>query len=168
MMTIMATIMTRSVHPPLCEGTSNEVSYRGFSRKRCIRCLLRVAFPIFALGVLKATVLSVFAPPPHIFSEAPPPPRICVRCLYFICWYIVLCFLSLQVLVLQEGRLTGIVTPKDLLMRVVAKGLDPDDTPVSAVMTPSPDTVPPSMTAIEALKEVGDVDMVCQVYLLLW
>lgn len=55
---------------------------------------------------------------------------------------------------LRDGRLAGIVTPKDLLMRVVAKGLDPDDTLVSAVMTPSPDTVPPSMTAIEALKEV--------------
>lgn len=60
-----------------------------------------------------------------------------------------------QVLVLQGERLAGIVTPKDLLMRVVALGLNPDDTPVSAVMTPNPDTVPPTMTAIEALKEVS-------------
>lgn len=61
---------------------------------------------------------------------------------------------SLQVLVLRGERLAGIVTPKDLLMRVVAKGLDPDETPVSSVMTPNPDAVPPTMTAIEALKEV--------------
>lgn len=59
-----------------------------------------------------------------------------------------------QVLVLRNGRLAGIVTPKDLLMRVVAKGLDPDATPVSAVMTPNPDAVPPAMTVIEALREV--------------
>ncbi len=58
-------------------------------------------------------------------------------------------------LVLAGGRLAGIVTPKDLLMRVVAKGLNPDRTPVTAIMTPNPDTVPPEMTAVEALGEVG-------------
>lgn len=58
-------------------------------------------------------------------------------------------------LVLEEGRLVGIVTPKDLLMRVVAKGLSPDDTPVSAVMTPNPDTVPSTMTVAGALREVS-------------
>jgi len=60
-----------------------------------------------------------------------------------------------QVLVLEEGRLVGIATPKDLLMRVVAKGLSADDTPVSAVMTPNPDTVPSTMTVMGALKEVS-------------
>lgn len=58
-------------------------------------------------------------------------------------------------LVLRDGLLAGIVTPKDLLMRVVAKGLDPEATTVSDIMTPNPDAVPPEMTVIEALREVG-------------
>ena len=58
-------------------------------------------------------------------------------------------------LVLDEGHLAGIVTPKDLLMRVVAKGLDPDATAASDIMTPNPDTVSPAMTVVEALREVG-------------
>lgn len=58
-------------------------------------------------------------------------------------------------LVLSKGRLAGIVTPKDLLVRAVAKGVDPDRTPVSAIMTPNPDTVPPEMTAVEALGEAS-------------
>lgn len=57
-------------------------------------------------------------------------------------------------LVLDKGHLAGIVTPKDLLMRVVAKGLDPDITGVSDIMTPNPDTVTPEMTVVEALREV--------------
>ena len=57
---------------------------------------------------------------------------------------------------LDEGHLAGIVTPKDLLMRVVAKGLDPDATAVSDIMTPNPDTVAPEMTVVEALREVGE------------
>ncbi|CAM9344846.1 unnamed protein product, partial [Hapterophycus canaliculatus] len=60
------------------------------------------------------------------------------------------------VLVLRDRRLAGIVTPKDLLMRVVAKGLDLDETTVSSVMTPNPDAVPPTMTVIEALREMHE------------
>ena len=56
---------------------------------------------------------------------------------------------------LTDGKLAGIVTPKDVLMRVVAKGLNPDRTQVSAIMTPNPDTVPPEMTAVEALGEAS-------------
>lgn len=54
----------------------------------------------------------------------------------------------------DEGRLAGIVTPKDILMRVVAKRLDAVTTPVKDIMTFNPDTVPPGMTVVEALKEV--------------
>lgn len=39
------------------------------------------------------------------------------------------------VLVVSEGRLRGIFTERDLLMRVVAQGLDPAATPVDQVMT---------------------------------
>lgn len=37
-----------------------------------------------------------------------------------------------------DGRLTGIFTERDVLMRVVGKGLDTTRTPVGQVMTPDP------------------------------
>jgi CBS domain-containing protein len=37
--------------------------------------------------------------------------------------------------VLDSGRLVGVFSERDLMARVVATGLDPDDTPVSKVMT---------------------------------
>lgn len=58
-------------------------------------------------------------------------------------------------LVVDNGRLAGIFTEKDLLNRVLAKGLSPDDVVVADVMTPNPDTVPSSMTVLEALQEVS-------------
>jgi len=39
------------------------------------------------------------------------------------------------------GRLTGIFTERDLLTRVVGRGLDPKGTPLSAVMTPDPEVL---------------------------
>lgn len=61
-----------------------------------------------------------------------------------------------QVLVVDDGGgLAGIFTEKDLLNRVLAKGLSPDDVIVADVMTPNPDTVPSSMTVLEALQEVN-------------
>ncbi len=38
-----------------------------------------------------------------------------------------------------DGRVAGIFTERDLLVRVVAKGLDPARTPVKAVMTKDPE-----------------------------
>eukprot|EP01038_Epipyxis_sp_PR26KG_P006721 gene6721-9214_t len=62
------------------------------------------------------------------------------------------------VLIMDElnGKLLGILTPRDLLNRVVAKGLSPDDTMVSTVMTPNPDCVSPDLTLLDALKEMHD------------
>lgn len=45
------------------------------------------------------------------------------------------------VLVLDQGQLVGIFTERDVMRRVVATGLDPALTPVSAVMTGSVVTV---------------------------
>ena len=57
----------------------------------------------------------------------------------------------------RKGKeLVGIFTPKDLLTRVIAKNLSPDDTLVSAVMTPNPDTVSGDLTLLDALKEMHD------------
>ncbi len=47
--------------------------------------------------------------------------------------------------------LLGIVTERDLMTRVLAKGLDPETTPVRAVMTPSPICVPPETRVSDAV-----------------
>jgi len=60
------------------------------------------------------------------------------------------------VLVIEEGALVGIFTPKDLLSRVVAKELCPDTICVSQVMTPNPDCVAPDLTLLDALREMHD------------
>ena len=46
-------------------------------------------------------------------------------------------------LVVEKHHLRGIFTERDVLTRVVAKGLDPAATPLSRVMTPNPDTISP-------------------------
>jgi CBS domain-containing protein len=58
------------------------------------------------------------------------------------------------VLIGSGGRLEGIFTERDLLIRVVARGLDPDGTPLSAVMTADPDTVGPGDLASLALERM--------------
>lgn len=58
------------------------------------------------------------------------------------------------VLVGQGGRLQGIFTERDLLMRVVARDLDPDSTALSEVMTADPDTVGPNDLAALALERM--------------
>lgn len=46
-------------------------------------------------------------------------------------------------LVIEDDRLAGIFTERDMVFRVVAKGLDPKATRVASVMTPAPKTVEP-------------------------
>ena len=60
------------------------------------------------------------------------------------------------VLVAVDGRLQGIFTERDALVRVVAAGLDPDDTALGRVMTPNPDTVAPSDKALDALRRMTE------------
>jgi len=40
-----------------------------------------------------------------------------------------------------QGRLSGIFTERDVLTRVVARGLDPERTPLAQVMTPDPEAL---------------------------
>ena len=58
------------------------------------------------------------------------------------------------VLIGQGGRLQGIFTERDLLIRVVAHDLDPDTTRLEQVMTPDPDTVGPNDLASLALERM--------------
>jgi CBS domain-containing protein len=51
--------------------------------------------------------------------------------------------------VLDSGRLVGVFSERDLMARVVAPGLNPDDTPVSKVMTKE-------LIAADAGDSVGD------------
>lgn len=46
-----------------------------------------------------------------------------------------------SIMITQNERLVGIFTERDALNRVLAAGLDPDRTPLSAVMTPDPQSV---------------------------
>jgi CBS domain-containing protein len=46
--------------------------------------------------------------------------------------------------VLEEGKLTGVFSERDLMNRVVVSGKDPARTPVSQVMTEDPLTVEPT------------------------
>jgi CBS domain-containing protein len=58
------------------------------------------------------------------------------------------------VLVGQDGKLQGIFTERDLLMRVVARDRDPNSTALGDVMTANPDTVGPNDLASLALERM--------------
>ena len=56
------------------------------------------------------------------------------------------------VLVVQDNRLIGIVTERDLAKKVIAGGLDPETTKLSEIMTANPDTLSPDDSPINALE----------------
>jgi CBS domain-containing protein len=56
------------------------------------------------------------------------------------------------VLVMDLDRLVGIVTERDMTVRVVAAGLDADATTVREIMTADPDTLAPDDTASDAIR----------------
>lgn len=53
--------------------------------------------------------------------------------------------------VVQGDKLVGIFTERDLMKRVVARGLDPKTTPVGEVMTTGVRTVPDATTVAQAI-----------------
>lgn len=56
----------------------------------------------------------------------------------------------------KQNRLLGIFTGRDAVVRMLAEGRDPATTAISKVMTPSPKTLSPEMTAIDALRLMHD------------
>ena len=58
------------------------------------------------------------------------------------------------VMVLAEGRLCGIVTERDIVFRLVAKGLPAQQTAIGAIMTADPETLAPHDTAMAALEKM--------------
>ena len=57
-------------------------------------------------------------------------------------------------LVMEDDNLTGIFTERDALTKVLAAGVDPNSTKVSAVMTEDPFCIDPSTTIEEAMSIV--------------
>lgn len=58
------------------------------------------------------------------------------------------------VLVMEHHSIAGIFTSKDIVLRVIAAGLDPSTCSVVRVMTPHPDTAPPQTSILDALKKM--------------
>ena len=54
-----------------------------------------------------------------------------------------------------SDSVVGVLTPKDVLFKVVAKGLSAETTSVQEVMTQSPDTMPGSATVLQALHQLS-------------
>lgn len=53
-----------------------------------------------------------------------------------------------------QSKIVGIFTSKDVVLRVIAAGLDSQRCSVVRVMTPHPDTAPPTMFVQDALKKM--------------
>ncbi|KAI1409244.1 hypothetical protein F5Y13DRAFT_182142 [Hypoxylon sp. FL1857] len=60
------------------------------------------------------------------------------------------------VLVQDQGQITGIFTSKDVVLRVIAPGLEPATCSVVRVMTPHPDFAPMDMSIQAALRKMHD------------
>ena len=58
--------------------------------------------------------------------------------------------------IVDGGRLLGIVTDRDIVIRAVAAGKDPKTTPVSAVMSADPVTVSPDSSTAEASRIMAE------------
>lgn len=58
--------------------------------------------------------------------------------------------------VLEDNAVVGIFTERDVLVRVVAAGVDPETTPVSQVMTDDPVCVTPDMPMEAAMRLVTE------------
>jgi CBS domain-containing protein len=61
-----------------------------------------------------------------------------------------------SVLVVEDDHLAGIFTERDVIERVVAKGLDPEVVILAEVMTPEPVAVPAGATVMRALHAMRD------------
>ncbi len=63
-----------------------------------------------------------------------------------------------SVVIIDDSKPVGILTDRDIAVRVVAEGKDPESTKVSEVMTENPETLNEDLglfQALERMKEVG-------------
>jgi CBS domain-containing protein len=64
-----------------------------------------------------------------------------------------------DVLVVENGELQGIVTDRDIVVKGIAEGKDPEDTSVREVAATDPATVGPDDSVDEAIKLVKEKDV---------
>jgi CBS domain-containing protein len=64
-----------------------------------------------------------------------------------------------DVVVLDGGEVVGIVTDRDIAIRVVAEGRDPGSTPVSEACTTGVETIEPDASVDDALRAMRDKDI---------
>ncbi len=59
-------------------------------------------------------------------------------------------------MVTESSKLIGIITERDITCRVVASGIDPDNSVTRDIMTANPDTLHPDDTAAQAIKMMSE------------
>ena len=64
-----------------------------------------------------------------------------------------------DVVVMDAGQVTGIVTDRDIVVRAIAEGRDPQSTSVSDVCTQSPETIEPDASVDDALRKMREADI---------
>jgi CBS domain-containing protein len=64
-----------------------------------------------------------------------------------------------DVIVLQDGQVTGIVTDRDIVVRAIAEGRDPQSTKVSDVCTTGIETAEPGASVDDALRLMREHDI---------
>jgi|SRR5215211_823603 len=64
-----------------------------------------------------------------------------------------------DVVVTDGGQVTGIVTDRDIVVRAVAEGRDPDSTAVSDVVTTGVETIEPDASVDDALSRMREKDI---------
>ena len=64
-----------------------------------------------------------------------------------------------DVVVTEDGRVAGIVTDRDIVVRVVADGRDPSSTPVREACTTGVEALEPDASVDDALGKMRDADI---------
>lgn len=64
-----------------------------------------------------------------------------------------------SVVVIENGKVAGIITDRDIAVRVVAQGLDPDATRVSEAATMRPTTLTVDQSVDDAIRLVREQDI---------
>ena len=64
-----------------------------------------------------------------------------------------------DVIVIEDGQVSGILTDRDIAVRAVAEGLDADSTPVSDICTSGIEAMEPDASVDDALRKMRDEDI---------
>jgi CBS domain-containing protein len=64
-----------------------------------------------------------------------------------------------DVIVVDDGTVAGIVTDRDIVVRGVAEGREPDSTPVGEVCTTGIEALEPGATVDDALRKMREADI---------